>query len=424
MAASAQNRVIIVGGGLGGLALAQGFKNANPPIPFHVFERDSSADFRSQGYRIRIFPNGAMALQKLLPDHLWKVFEDSCGEVKPGLNRIDASTSQLLQLAPSSSGGRAGPPPLPEGKSYNADRAVLRNLLLDGLEDNISFEKRFESYRIMSDGNVEVTFFDGTKHTGAILVGADGTRSSIRRQLMPDFTVLDTEGRAIFGKTFSTPEIQSLVSTELLKGMCLVGDSDGSAPTLFSDVMHFSRDLDQKSRTTYKVPDDYIYWVLCFNKDFISNMEESFQKLDNEQSAEKALEMSKGWHSNIKCLFQNQHRASSSTLEFYTCSSQTFRREWDALIERPAPAAVTLLGDAAHPMSPIGGVGANSAFQEAADLLTALGRIYSNAVASDALRDYARLLVDRGEQTVNRSAGGAGNMFQMKPFSELKAVSI
>ncbi|KAF4465240.1 cercosporin toxin biosynthesis [Fusarium albosuccineum] len=395
MATNAQNSVIIVGGGLGGLALAQDLKNANPPIPFHVFERDSSADFRSQGYRIRIFPNGATALQKLLPDHLWRVFEDSCGDVKPGLNRIDALTSQPLQLAPPSSGGRAGPPPLPEGKSYNADRAVLRNLLLDGLEDNISFEKRFESYRIISNGNVEVTFLDGTKHTGAILVGADGTRSSIRRQLMPDFTVLDTEGRAIFGKTFSTPEIQSLVSNELLKGMCLVGGSDGSAPTLFSDVMHFSRDLDQKSRTTYRVPDDYIYWVLCFNKDFISNMEESFQKLDNEQSAEKALD--------------------------------TFRREWDALIERPAPATVTLLGDAAHPMSPIGGVGANSAFQEAADLLAALGRMYSapgDAVASDALRDYARLLVDRGEQTVNRSAGGAGHMFQMKPFSELKAVSI
>jgi 2-polyprenyl-6-methoxyphenol hydroxylase-like FAD-dependent oxidoreductase len=42
----------IVGAGLGGLSLAQGLKQAN--IPFRIFERDSSASFRSQGVQSHV----------------------------------------------------------------------------------------------------------------------------------------------------------------------------------------------------------------------------------------------------------------------------------------------------------------------------------------------------------------------------------
>ena len=86
------------------------------------------------------------------------------------------------------------------------------------------------------------------------------------------------------------------------------------------------------------------------------------------------------------------------------------KREWARLIESPASTKMTLLGDAAHPMPLAGGVCTNPAFQEAADLCSGLGGPY-DASHAGAVKDYARLLTNRGEQTVARSAGGPRNMF-------------
>ncbi|RBA11163.1 hypothetical protein FPRO05_04336 [Fusarium proliferatum] len=417
MSPACQNRILIVGGGLGGLALAQGLKHASPSVPFHIFERDSSADFRPQGYRIRINPDGAGALYKLLPDNLWKAYENTCALFNPAMSGLDAVTGQK----PTPSGERRGPPPMPEGKYYNADRVVLRNVLLEGLEDDISFGKIFESYRVTSDG-VEVTFTDGTKETGAILVGADGTRSHIRRQLMPNYTVLDTECGAIYGKTFIKPETRVSMANEFFGGICLAGDNSKPGLQLFTDTMEFPQDLSFDERTKFRVPDDYVYWVLCINRTLLGVAAEDLHGLDAAQSVEKTLEMTKSWHPTVRSLLQSQDPSASSTLAFFASSPETFKREWDGLVKSPDFAAVTLLGDAAHPMTPVGGVGANSAFQEAADLCSVI--ITRASFGAEALEEYAKLMMERGEKTVGLSGGGAGHMFQMKPFSELKVASL
>ena len=59
--------VAIIGGGMGGLCLANGLKKAG--ISVAVYERDQSPESRTQGYRIHIDPQGSTALHECLPQH-------------------------------------------------------------------------------------------------------------------------------------------------------------------------------------------------------------------------------------------------------------------------------------------------------------------------------------------------------------------
>lgn len=88
-----QPRVAIIGGGLGGLCLAQGLRAQG--IPATVYERDPSVLFRRQGYRIHIGPVGAAALRQCLSPALYNLFLATAG----GAGRqVTVLTSRLRML--------------------------------------------------------------------------------------------------------------------------------------------------------------------------------------------------------------------------------------------------------------------------------------------------------------------------------------
>src|SRR3954465_11897641 len=82
--------VVIIGGGLGGLSLAQGLKKAG--IPVAVYERDLTPDDRLQGYRIHIEPQGNLALAASLPPALFNRYLATSG---PGGSGYRIATGQL-----------------------------------------------------------------------------------------------------------------------------------------------------------------------------------------------------------------------------------------------------------------------------------------------------------------------------------------
>ena len=69
--------ILIIGGGIGGLTLAQGVKQAG--VSAALYERDRTLTDRLQGYRVHISPTGSLALHECLPPHLFEIFDRTCG---------------------------------------------------------------------------------------------------------------------------------------------------------------------------------------------------------------------------------------------------------------------------------------------------------------------------------------------------------
>lgn len=148
------SRVLIIGGGIGGLALAQGLKKHG--VPFHVFEQDPTPDFRAQGYRLNLNSDGSKALNDVLSDSLWTQFQDTCAVCEEGETNFDAIAATVIA-------SRAGPRRTRGGvaiKTQTCDRTVLRNILLFGLGDSISFGKSLSEYTITDKGKIMAKFAD------------------------------------------------------------------------------------------------------------------------------------------------------------------------------------------------------------------------------------------------------------------------
>lgn len=409
--------ILIIGGGLSGLALGQGLKRLS--IAFRIIERDDSASLRAQGYRIRIGTDGATALQKLLPPHLYEAFEATCAEVVQGIHVVDAMTGKSME---SKAPGHVQK--IHGDRAFNADRAVLRNVLLTGLEVCVEFGKRFERYELKGEDTVVAHFTDGNTIEGSLLVGADGVRSAVRRQLLPGLKLLDTEGRAVFGKTIITEVLMKRIPSDIGNGLTVGSLQDENRMKLFTDGMRFGREEATKhgNQLNIEIPADYIYWVLVFRKDVLPDSDEALLSLTQAGSRLKSLDLTSNWHESLRALIRTQLPNAASTLAFLT-TLPTFVDAWD---DKPPKAAglVTLMGDSAHPIPPVGGLGANTAFQDAADLLQVLRSTNDSRNGMEEINLYESKMLDRARLVIGMSTGGAGRFFGMKPLDELREVKV
>ena len=401
--------VLIIGAGLGGLALAQGLKRHN--IPFHVFESDPDPTFRPQGYRVRINADDTAGLREVVSEELWTRFEKVCAATLEGGCRLDAITGNSVKPQVGPGGG----PPIFLGPKYCADRTVTRDLLLRGLGSEVSFGKRSQSYEQEVSG-VTAHFVDGSSETGALIVGAEGRRSVVRKQYLPDHVILDTEARCIYGKTLITPALTSRFPAQGMQGISLLMDakeyqkhtiSEKHKIVLFFEAMRF-QDTDLRSG----LPEDYIYWVLAADKSVFGVAEDEVHHMRGKAAADLSLKITEHWHADLKVVLELQETEQTSFLNMQVSMP-------DMPVWEPS-AHVTLIGDAAHCMPPMGGVGANTALQDAAKLSGMLQK----GITAEAVNVYESDMRDRAEKAIRGSMQGGKHMIGMKGLSELTPLRV
>jgi 2-polyprenyl-6-methoxyphenol hydroxylase-like FAD-dependent oxidoreductase len=166
--------VVIIGGGIGGLTLAQGLKKSGVSVA--VYERDRTPSDRVQGYRVHIDPAGSRALHECLPPELFEAFARTCGKPSQGIRFVTERMNVLLSFA------RFDPPGAGDAVALHrsVSRITLRQVLLSGLDEVVHFAKTFERYEELPTGRIVAHFADGTRAEGDVLVAADGGGSRVR----------------------------------------------------------------------------------------------------------------------------------------------------------------------------------------------------------------------------------------------------
>jgi 2-polyprenyl-6-methoxyphenol hydroxylase-like FAD-dependent oxidoreductase len=394
--------VIIIGGGLGGLNLAQGLRKAG--INFHVFERDVHANFRFTGYRIRVDDNGAAAIKSNVTDELWDRFQKSSAIVEMGMSVMNALDGQtILRLE-----GKEDLPIQYENDPYSADRKVTRDILLSGIQEHVSWGKEFKAYKITPTG-VCVEFADGSFAEGTILVGADGWNSGVRKQRLPNHQVLDSSCRAIYGKTPLTENLISTVPEDSLHWMTFFVDQTNEHPvTLLLEPTRF-----KENEFRSDLPKDYMYWVLASRKTYLPIEDDNvLLNLTAPDAAELSLQMAKEWHPSMKLVLDLQDRTQTSAVRIATINPKI--PAWE-------PSCVTLLGDSIHVMPPTAGVGANTALRDGAVLATLFAK---EGVSVDVVGKYEQAMRKYAQEMVESSYGPGKKLVGLPDWEECSPITI
>jgi 2-polyprenyl-6-methoxyphenol hydroxylase-like FAD-dependent oxidoreductase len=366
--------VLIVGAGLGGLCLAQGLRQAG--IPVAVYERDPAPVARGQGYRVSLKQAGARALRACLPGNLFDLAVAT--SIRPATRMIFTDSQLTPKFA------KPIPPIEPGEAGLGINRLTLREILLAGLNDIVHFGQTGTRYETTGE-RVRAHFADGTHADGDLLVGADGTGSAVRRQLIPG-AVIDELGWAIYGRTPLTPRLLAATPDPLIDTFNRVIDADGTAIAIATCRQHTaSSDATATHAPTVKLTDigDYFSWTLTTPGPRPDNVTpEALHRI--------AVATTRTWHPGVREVLAH----ADITATFLV----------DITSARPVPAwdtpTVTLLGDAIHTMSPGRGDGATVALRDAHLLRDLLA---STAPLAEAKRDYETQLLHYGFAAVEAS---------------------
>jgi 2-polyprenyl-6-methoxyphenol hydroxylase-like FAD-dependent oxidoreductase len=344
----ARGRVLIAGAGIGGLTAAIALRHSGFDVA--VFER--APVIRPVGAGIALAANAILGLRRLgIADRVVAVGQPVRGLAIKEASGHEITSSDLTRLEEA-----LGAPTL------TFHRAELHEALLGALgPEVVRLGAAVNSFQ-HEDGGVRIHLDDGATHEGEALIGADGLHSAVRRQLVGD-TPLRYWGQTSWRGVTSPGEFLPQGST-----------SESWGP---------GRRFGLVSLTGGRV-----YWFA---------VEESPPGEKDEPGQTRAYLHSAfaGWHEPISAVLD-------ATSEEDILRTDIQDRD---PLPRWTKGRVTLLGDAAHPMTPNLGQGACQAIVDAVVLAEEIGKDTDTAAA---LARYEARRISRTRDIVLRSrAAGA-----------------
>jgi 2-polyprenyl-6-methoxyphenol hydroxylase-like FAD-dependent oxidoreductase len=314
-------RIAIIGGGPGGLMLARLLQARG--MSAIVFERDAHAEERAQGGSLDLHEE--TGLRAIRIGGLEKAFLAEARPEDQGDRLYDAKGTLLFD---------------DEGQDFGRpeiDRTALRRLLLASLSpETVRWHCKVDDFKPGSQGDWLV-FSNGQTETFDVVIGADGAWSKVR--LLLSDGVPSYEGVTFVELGFDTrrhPNVDALVG----KGkMFAVGDN-----RLLVAQRNGHGHI--RAYAAHRMPEE-------------AGKELAAQ--DHDRVRAVLQQIFSGWAPNLTYLVKQ-----GDVLAVRPLYALPIGHSWQSR------RGITLLGDAAHLMSPFAGEGVNLALADAADLAEAL----------------------------------------------------